>query len=566
MDKLDLFFTAVFIVGTVITMILLYFYNVRHKYEVEDELDDFEVEIKTGEKALYKPSESFDWNLYESDLKYDYGRFVGYDLWKNEKAANARIEYLREEYQKDNSILKINMLETMMLVDKYGDDVILDSKGIFRIRKINIENFLNELEYTMETIQQISTLKDELEFSIENYEIDAKKIFYIMKNAKSLGVYNFNNHSQVLLFAKKHKQTTIDAEIVIEDLNGMSEMDLLVSDFIEYKEEEGTGEAEKEDIFNAYKKIKTRTKISFNDDGDRVVEYPNGQKIIKKNLWEVEAIEEKDDRDRFNKNNPNNLKKKFSDLIEEEPVSDVMKKVNDSQEQNFNPPKSVPKVEKTKEIEDASELVKIENDFILRSKLYDSSNNKKDLIGFLGNVNTLEEFTDKLKTMSDKNIKTIMILLLSVDAAQLRLDDEQTSNLIFELGGDIFISYEYIALVLLSLIENRSEFALENRTIAKNGLLRYPINIVELFIKFLSDSDTKFSESESSFKYISDSDNYLLSINVIKLSRHSQELLSMYNSPDKIASISTIGTTKEAFKKSTSKKYQVNFKTFTMIQ
>lgn len=324
MDKLDLFLTAVFIVGTIIIMILIYFYNTRHELIVDDELDEFEVETKVGEKALYSSGNTFDWNLYESDLKYDYGKFVGYDLWKNEAAAKNRISDLREQYTRDNKLLKINMLETMMLINKNGEDVILDANGVYRIRKINIENFLDELDYTIETMKQIAELKDELEFSIDNYEVDAKKIFYIMKNARSFGLYNFNNHSQVFLFAKKHKSTTIDAEIILEDSKGMSEMNLLIEEFIEYKEDDLVIQERKDDMFSAFKKIKQKTKIYHDEEGNRIIEYPNGQKIIKKNLWEIEAIDE----DELPRNTPQHTKEKFSDIIKEDSVSSVMENAN----------------------------------------------------------------------------------------------------------------------------------------------------------------------------------------------------------------------------------------------
>lgn len=561
MDKLDLFLTAVFIVGTIIIMILIYFYNTRHELIVDDELDEFEVETKVGEKALYSSGNTFDWNLYESDLKYDYGKFVGYDLWKNEAAAKNRISDLREQYTRDNKLLKINMLETMMLINKNGEDVILDANGVYRIRKINIENFLDELDYTIETMKQIAELKDELEFSIDNYEVDAKKIFYIMKNARSFGLYNFNNHSQVFLFAKKHKSTTIDAEIILEDSKGMSEMNLLIEEFIEYKEDDLVIQERKDDMFSAFKKIKQKTKIYHDEEGNRIIEYPNGQKIIKKNLWEIEAIDE----DELPRNTPQHTKEKFSDIIKEDSVSSVMENANTEAKEKRDVKKQSPKIEKNKNKRDVKEFIVINNSFILNAKLYDTKNNKKSLVGFMGDIQSVDEFIEKLKVMSKKNIKTILILILSIDAAQLALDDDNTTNIIFELNNDTFISYEYIALVLLSLIENRNEFAVNNKAIANNGLLLYPISIVDKFIKLLAEDDIDFSKNKSEFIYLVSDKKQLISLNAIKLSEHSRKLLGMYNSPDKMSSISAKMISKDDFKKSEDKKYSVNFKTFCQI-
>lgn len=536
-------------------MVLVYFYNTRHKYEARDELDEFVVAKKPKEKAIYSPNEDFNWNLYESDLSYDYDKFIGYTQWKNKEVAENRISKLRDEYKTDNSILKINMLETMMLVDKFGEDIILDASGVYRIRKINIENFLDELNYTIEIIKQISLLKDELEFSIENYEVDAKKIFYIMKNARSFGLYNFDNHSQVFLFAKKHHGTTIDTDIVIEDSKGVSEMNLLIEEFVEHKELEAEQEEVNEHMFDAFKRIKDKVNIYRDVDGNRIVEYPNGQKIIKKSLWEVEAIEEEEPQ----VNRQGDKTKKFSDYFKDEKVATVMEEANNESVKKFELKlKDKIIIEKTK----VGELIKINNSFIKRAKLYDDNNNKKDFIGFIGEVKNVKEFIDKIRVMSEKNIKSILILILSIDAAQLNLDENNTTCLIFDFEGESYISYEYLALVLLSLIDNRSEFATSTKTIANNGHLLYPISIVESFIKYLTEIDIDFSNTQSEFLYLESMEKNLLSLSAIKLSTHSQKLLSTYNSHDKVKLINAKIITKDSFKKATENKYPINFKIF----
>jgi len=217
LDKIDMIFTVLFVVGTVITLILIYYYNNRHEYEAEDEIDEFEVEVFPDKKELYKSNDTFDWNLYESDLKYDYDKFAGCDVWSSKEKAEERIKVLKSEYEKSKSSIDINMLESMMLVEKFGEDIVLDSNGVYRIKEINLDNFIETLDYDLETIKMIAALKDELNFSIENYEIDAKKIFYVMRNAKSLGFNNMNNNSQFFLFAKKHNNTTLDAELILND-------------------------------------------------------------------------------------------------------------------------------------------------------------------------------------------------------------------------------------------------------------------------------------------------------------------------------------------------------------
>jgi hypothetical protein len=330
MNKLELFFTAVFVIGTVATLILIYFYNKRHKLIIKDEIDDFVVEKKHGEKALYKSSDKFDWDVYDSDLNFDHEKFFGYDLWKNREAAEKRIAFLRESYHKDGHSLKINMLESMLLVDAYGEDVTLDNEGVYRAKKILIDNFLEELSYDMDMIDKIANLREELEFSVENYEVDAKKIFYIMKQAKSFGLYNLNNHSQIFLFAKRHNKATVDADIVIEDDTGVSQLDIIIDDGISYLEsnsytEEVEAEA-KPDIFSAFKKMRARTKSYIDADGNKITEYENGQKVIRRSLWELEVIEDEEEKGKFDEKNKK--QSAFKEAITPDPVDKIMESSN----------------------------------------------------------------------------------------------------------------------------------------------------------------------------------------------------------------------------------------------
>lgn len=581
MDKLDIFFTIVFIAGTIITMILIYFYNKRHKLIIEDELDDFVVEKKRGEKAIYKSSEKFDWDIYESDLRFNHEKFFGYELWRNREAAEKRIKVLKEAYAKNEHTLKINMLESMLLIDSFGEDITLDNNGIYRIKKIHIDTFIDNLIYDVEMVEKIASLKDELEFSVENYEVDAKKIFYIMKKAKSFGLYNINSHSQVFLFAKRHNNAVIDADIVIEDDNGISELDVIIDDGIAYEEDgdyfEEIEEKEKPDIFAAFKKLKARTKSYIDADGNKIIEYENGQKVIRKNLWEMEAIEEEEEK-KENFNKPNKKQSEFTQAITPDPVDKIMEKSNQEVIENIDSHIEKAKlvktsetqaatIEKVKEIstekEEEESEIQINNDALKRMRFYDGDNNRIPMLNFLGEINTLEEFEKAVSSLSDRNIKSLMISMLTIDFAQLKLSDDFTTNLIFAADGKFYISHEYMALVLISLVKNRQQFLVDNQIMSANGLLRYPIAIVDIFINILDSQGIDFRVgSQSSFKYLQTHENILLGLSLIELSTGVKNLISTYNSSDKINSVSALPVSKQDFKTSENTKFQINFKDF----
>jgi len=189
-------FSVIFIVSTVVIMILIYYYNVRHKYEEPDELDEYVVEKKSGEKSLYESNDKFDWDLYESDMQHDYDLFAGINHFKNADTARKRIEFLKKSFKENNKEISLSMLKSMILVKRYGEDITLDESGTYRLKKIQLDNFIETLDYDLELIDLINEIKDEIEFSLENYQIDVRTVFYIMRNAKSLGLYNINNNSQ----------------------------------------------------------------------------------------------------------------------------------------------------------------------------------------------------------------------------------------------------------------------------------------------------------------------------------------------------------------------------------
>jgi len=197
----------------------------------EDELDDYEVEKKPREKAIAVADENFDWDLYEFDLRHDYDKFIGYDIYKSKKSADERIEKLQRDFESGSNVLKINMLESMMLVDKFSDEITLRDNGTYKINSSLLSEFFKDLEYNVTMVEKIEELKDEIDFSIEAYEIDARKIFYIMRNASRLGLNNFNSHSQIFLFAKNNKDIVINAEVVGDEKREIGELELYVENF-----------------------------------------------------------------------------------------------------------------------------------------------------------------------------------------------------------------------------------------------------------------------------------------------------------------------------------------------
>jgi hypothetical protein len=566
MSKLELFFTGLFIVGTVVVMILIYFYNVRHKLVIENEIDDYEVEKKPGEKVVASSDENFNWDMYESDLKYDYDSFVGYDIWKSKKSADARIKKLQDDFSSGTNVIKINMIESMLLVDRFSDDISLDENGIYRIGAPLLSEFLKDLKYDVEMVEKIEEIKEEIDFSIETYEIDARKIFYIMRNAKSLGAANFINHQQIFLFAKNNKNIVIDMDASGGRKEDLGELDLYIENFDDMSfcdnvdnNSTQNKEQEKENILSGIRNISNQAKIYFDDDGKRIIEYPSGEKIIKSGLWDINVVEEEENRiDKAYKNSrvsSEERREKFSDIINEDSVDAIM---SDENNEAVEPKKDDIKKKEVSQ----DEKIKILNEKISNAMFYAEDKKRVPTVGYFGEVNSLENYFEKIKSLSDTNKKILTILLLSIDAAKISVDEKDV-NLIIEVDGRSYISYDWIAFLFISLIENRSEFLKSNNIVSKKSFtLNFISEFAEKIVSILNDDGIEIVKNNSKrvHTYFMDAEDKYVSMSVFELSAHAEHLLSTYNSEDKLRLIRSTKIDKSDFKESGEEKYNITFR------
>ncbi|WP_457748571.1 hypothetical protein [Sulfurimonas sp.] len=562
MSKLELFFTGLFVVGTVVVMILIYFYNVRHKLVIESDIDDYEVETKPGEKAIVEADENFDWDLYESDLKHDYDKFVGYDIWKSRKSAEKRIAKLREEFESGVDTLKINMFESMMLIDRFADSVSLDEEGVYRINTMLLSEFLKDLDYNPEMIEKIEELKDELDFSVETYEIDARKIFYIMRNASKLGVNNFNSHSQVFLFAKNNKKATLEAEIVGGGKNDIGELELYIENFDSSVEDFSVESKEdilskKDEILSGVRNIMRNAKVYFDEDGQRIIEYPNGQKLVKKNLWDVNVVDEEDDRKNTYNEESGTRREKFSDIIKERSADEIMFEEQQNLKEKSETAESHDPIEKNV----SEEKIKIVNEKIINAKFYVKDRKKVPIVDFFGEVESIDEYMKKLDSLDATNKKVLMILLLSIDAAKVEIDKENI-DLIVESAGIFYISHEWILLVFSSMLANRNSFLIKNAIVNKsNYTASYSSEFIKLIIEHLDNSELPIFKKgvQQKYKYFKNQNGLYIATSLFELSSHAEHLLSTYNSPDKLHSVKISNIEKKEFKEYAGKTYSINF-------
>ena len=173
MTKLEIFGYSTLGIVLVIIAILIYLYI--NRFEVEERVKEFEYEDEElAEEAIYEKNDEFDWEVYESELKFNDEKFLGYDFWKNKLSAETRILEIKKTYSEDPNIIFFTMFEALILIERFGSEIILKSDGVFSIPKFALDRFVNELVYDVALIKLIQNIKDEYVDTTELIELDAK--------------------------------------------------------------------------------------------------------------------------------------------------------------------------------------------------------------------------------------------------------------------------------------------------------------------------------------------------------------------------------------------------------
>jgi len=529
MSKLDLFFTVVFIVFTTIAVILIYLYNKRYK-NYDDE-PDYSFEIKEQDsKVAYDENEDFGWKLYEDDLNYNVTKFMGSVVWENKKTAEKRIKELKDEFEKDNSKIILSMFETMLFVDKYGEDIKLDENGIYRTEQIHLYDFIHDLEYDIPMIETIERLKEQIGLSMEHYDVDIKKVFYIMRNAKAMGIYNIKNNSQFFMFAKENNNKIIDSDFINELQNNQADIEIQAVKMFDKEEDEEKRNKKIKKLQERVEKFSSRFSKSKDEEGNTIIEFPNGKKFIKNGLWDIQQIEEKEDNSYIQ--------------IEEESISDIAEKVNKKQSDV---------IQKENKPDVTEELIKT-NFLGIRQYAINSGEGKKSIIGYFGEINNYEEYNEIIEKLNVTELNSILAFIFSIKSSRIKIEDFGNVSFIHMLNGDYYISYDYIAYILLLMIENRDSFAIENNIIKGNLVISYPVQIVQTFFdkvnKDLKNVFVKETEKIYSYQRISLDETRAVALTNVKLGSLGKETVKKFNSQESQDSIkSDLIDTKTKFTK-----------------
>ena len=116
-----------------------------------------------------------------------------------------------------------------------------------------------------------------------------------MKNAKSFGLYNIKDKSQFFAFVKKNTSVVIDMK-QDENNESLGKIQFEVDEELSFDEDGEFQEIEKEkekSISSLIADSRNGATQTKNENGDLIIEYPNGEKFLKRGLYEIEHIKKR---------------------------------------------------------------------------------------------------------------------------------------------------------------------------------------------------------------------------------------------------------------------------------
>ena len=263
-----------------------------------------------------------------------------------------------------------------------------------------------------------------------------------MKNAKSFGLYNIKDKSQFFAFVKKNTSVVIDMK-QDENNESLGKIQFEVDEELSFDKDGEFQEIEKEkekSISSLIADSRNGATQTKNENGDLIIEYPNGEKFLKKGLYEIEHIE---------KEVPQHEEKQNDD-----PRKDFKKILDpDSKDEVFGREKTNEVKEKAPELERLFIKPKLEEG---HSFFFTDEDGKAiSFIGYFDDVKNTSDFKNRITVLSLRNM--ISFLEFCFSAKMQKQFTKIKIPLVFKIGERTFLSYEYF------IVSNDREFKIYKR-------------------------------------------------------------------------------------------------------
>ncbi len=407
---------------------------------------------------------------------------MGFDIWEFQETVLGRIAQLKKDFEHKDS-LYFNLIEILMLIDNYGEFIKISDDGEFIIKKLYLFNFINKLSYDIDVINSLHEIKREYLSVSNEIEIDAREIFFIMKNAKNFGLGNVENHVQFFQFINKNK-----SEIIIDDmsinLNDSNNIKIIVSDDIgdEFNQTSDgiivkktlTAKEELQNVINSYL---TEIEKETLDNGYTKLTYLDGTIVIKNGPWEiveVKTLEEiKKEEEELNEKKAKEEHKKVGEVANKV-MATVSVEIEDKKtilEKELEENKSIKEDKHQEEVLTKNEQVARESEskFLLPMKnknIYFMENGReKSYYSFFENISSDKDFDKAFRTLNKNNILILLGIFFNEDFFNVTFTDDnnlkKSVSLFVTDGRNFYLSYEFVIYVLLNLVKDKDVLLVE---------------------------------------------------------------------------------------------------------
>lgn len=529
MSAFEFVLYVVFTVGIFLIAIGIFFYNTRHEDKfVEKKIKKIKHENKKDKVVEFKKNQNFDWDIYEDDLTFDDKRFLGFDIWEFQETAITRIKKLKIDFEQNDS-LYFNLIEILMLIDKYGEFITINENGEFVIGRMYLSNFIKQLSYDIELINLLHEIKLEYLSTTKDIEIDAREIFFIMKNAKNFGLGNVENHVQFFQFVNKNKSGIIIEEKSLNSDRGTNNIKIIISD-------KGVSESQKnikkdsftkkditpkEELQNVVDMYSSDLKKEMLENGFTKLTYSDGTVVIKNGLWEIIDVKTLEDikleeealKERMQKENHKKAvgianevvaslesegsKKNIKEAKREALISDYKNDIN---------LQGMPTKNMSDNFIDSKYFVPLK-----RTDFYFYNNGtEKSFYNYFTKVFSEDGFDKAIRTLSSENLFQLLGIFFQDDFNRIVLNyhtkEKVNLPLIFKDERNYYLSYELVIYILLNLIKEKDVLLERTITNISGFSMRYPSPFIDSFSSHYRDvfhSDIFLYEKEINhfFKY-----------------------------------------------------------------
>jgi len=404
----------------------VYSYNNRFSYREDSKEEPQQLQKKDKSEVIHKGSSEFNWNVYSNEKIKLMEKVIGLNFWENENELNNRIDELINEFNEKNSV-SLCLITFYLLIDKYKHSVVLNKDGNYKIYEKDLLTFISNLKLSHENKQKINSIKKEFA-SNYNFEIDATRIFYIMKNIELIGEEKYDNRFQEFNISEEQINGKIKT-IIIETFDDEEKDQIELKELEDILNKKTTDENEKEKSISTSFEFYKKNLIIEETENNFFIKLKDGTKIKKTGLCSFEVIETaSNDRKEENKKRNNIQHEDVVDLEDieigtehqEEEIIEEINQRNNETDQNS--------IEKDK----ASKVKTIEKDIVVTFNNQDSK---------LFSILKLTSILALRIELSELNKKDMLNILIHIFNKKLVGDDKYK---LIQFNEKFYISSEYL--------------------------------------------------------------------------------------------------------------------------